>query len=102
MAWLGVGAFLILGFVAIVPNIFRFGDVIWTNGRFTLTLERLAPAWAALGWIVFTLGALIVVRSAHAHSRQPLLRNRLNYWTPVFLLIALNDIPLLLGLPLPG
>jgi len=100
--WLGVGAFWALGLVVIVPNLFRFGEVIWTNGRFTLALERLAPTWAAFGWLVFMLGAIISVRSAHARSRQPLLRNRLNYWTPVFLLIILNDILLIIGRPLPG
>jgi signal transduction histidine kinase len=100
--WLGIGVFWALGFVAIVINLFRFGEVIWTNGRFTLTLERLAPTWAALGWLVFMLGAIISVRSAHARSRQPLLRNRLNYWTPVFLLIILNDILLISGRGLPG
>jgi signal transduction histidine kinase len=100
--WLGVGVFWALGFVAIVPNLFRFGEVIWTNGGFTLTLERLAPAWAALGWLVFMLGTIISVRSAHARSRQPLLRNRLNYWTPVFLLIILNDVLLISGRGLPG
>jgi hypothetical protein len=78
-----------LGLLAIVLNLFGFGETIWTNGRFTLTLERLGPTWAALGWLVFTLGAFISVRSAHARSRQPLLRNRLNYWTPAFLLIIL-------------
>ncbi|MGZ9166369.1 MAG: hypothetical protein ACXW4U_14455, partial [Anaerolineales bacterium] len=59
--WLGIGVFWILGFIAIVPNLFRFGEVIWTNERFTLTLERLAPTWAALGWLVFMLGAIISV-----------------------------------------
>ena len=100
--WLGVGLFWALGFVAIYLNLFRFGEVIWTNGRFALTLERLAPTWAALGWLVFIAGALLSVRTAHARSRQPLLRNRLNYWTPVFLLVILNDLPLLLGRALPG
>ena len=100
--WLGIGLFWALGFVAIIPNLFRFGEVIWTNGRLTLTLERLAPTWAALGWLVFMLGAIISVRAAHARSRQPLLRNRLNYWTPVFLLIILNDILLISGRGLPG
>ena len=41
--WLGVGFFWLLGFVAIFPNIFRFGDVIWQSGSFALTRERLAP-----------------------------------------------------------
>ena len=100
--WLILGAVWILGFILIVPNLLGLGNVIWTNGRFALTLERLAPTWAILGWIIFMLGAIFSVRSAHARSRQPLLRNRLNYWTPVFLLILLNDILIIIARPLPG
>ncbi|HLO29650.1 MAG TPA: GAF domain-containing sensor histidine kinase, partial [Anaerolineales bacterium] len=100
--WLGVGAFWILGFIAIALNIFRFGEVVWTNGNLSLTYERLLPLWAMLGWLVFMLGSVFSVRSAFARSRQPLLRNRLNYWSPVFLLIALNDVLIFAGIPLPG
>ncbi len=101
--WLGVGAFWILGFILIALNVFGFGAVIWTNGRFSLTFERLLPSWAALGWLVFMLGAVWNVRSAYAQARQkPLLRNRLNYWTPVFFLVAFNDVLILGGTPLPG
>ncbi len=91
-----------MGFVLILLNTLGLNDVIWTNGRYSLTLERLAPVWAMLGWLVFMLGSVINVRSAYARSRQPLLRNRLNYWTPVFLLIAINDVLILSGIPLPG
>ena len=100
--WLGVGVFWGLGVAAILFNVFRFSDVVWTNGAVTLTRERLAPAWSALGWLVFTVGGFAIVRSAYARSRQPLLRNRLNYWTPVFLLIAINDLLLIVGWGLPG
>ncbi|HMB25408.1 MAG: histidine kinase dimerization/phospho-acceptor domain-containing protein, partial [Chloroflexota bacterium] len=100
--WLGVGGFWVLGFLLILFNVFRFGSVIWRVGNFALTYERLLPSWAALGWVVFMLGAVINVRTAYKHSRQPLLRNRLNYWTPVFFLVALNDIPILTGIPVPG
>ncbi len=100
--WFAVGAFWLLGFVLILMNAFRFGDLVWANGDFSLTRERLAPDWAMLGWLVFSLGAVFSVRTAYARSRQPLLRNRLNYWTPVFLLIALNDVLILGGIPLPG
>ena len=100
--WLGVGAFWGLSVAAILFNIFRFGEVVWTNGTVTLTRERLAPAWTALGWLIFTAAGFFIVRSAYARSRQPLLRNRLNYWTPVFLLIALNDLLLISGWGLPG
>jgi signal transduction histidine kinase len=100
--WLIMGAVWIVGFTLIIPNTLGFNDVLWTNGRYSLTLERLAPVWAMLGWFVFMLGSVINVRSAYARSRQPLLRNRLNYWTPVFLLIAINDVLILGGFPLPG
>ena len=100
--WLILGAVWIMGFILIIPNSLGLNDVIWTNGRFSLTLERLAPVWAMLGWFVFMLGSVVNVRSAYARSRQPLLRNRLNYWTPVFLLIAINDVLILGGVPLPG
>jgi signal transduction histidine kinase len=100
--WWAVGIVWALGLAAITLNVFQFGNVIWTNGRFTLTLERLAPTWAVLGWLVSMVGAVLNVRSAHARSRQPLLRNRLNYWTPVFLLIFLNDILVISGRGLPG
>jgi len=100
--WLGVGAFWILGFILIALNVFRFGAVIWTNGNFSLTFERLLPGWAILGGLVLMVGAIFSVRTTFAHSRQPLLRNRLNYWTPVFFLIAINDVLILGGIPVPG
>ncbi|MGE5461715.1 MAG: hypothetical protein ACM3PS_00070, partial [Syntrophothermus sp.] len=85
--WLGVGFLWVLGFLIILPNILGFREIIWQNGNFVLTRERLAPAWSMVGWLVFTLGGFFSVRSAHNNSRQPLLRNRLNYWIPVFLLV---------------
>jgi len=100
--WLGVGFFWALGFILIVPNVLGFGEVIWKNNLFTLTRDRLAPTWAMFGWLVFTLGGIFSVRSAHRNSRQPLLRNRLNYWTPVFLLLIINDVLIFSGIPLPG
>src|SRR5215207_24243 len=101
-SWLFVGAAWVLGFVLIVLNIFGFGDTIWSNGRYSLTLDRLAPIWAMLGWLVFMLGSIFRVRNAYARSRQPLLRNRLNYWTPVFLLVSINDVLIMGDVPLPG
>jgi hypothetical protein len=100
--WMAIGGIWVLGFVLIVLNVFRFDDILWTNGRYSLTLERLAPIWAMIGWLLFMVGSVLTVRSAYAHSRQPLLRNRLNYWTPFFLLIALNDVLIIGGFPLPG
>ena len=100
--WLIVGGVWLLGFFAILFNLFRFGEVVWTNGALVVTFDRLASIWAGYGWLVFTAGAFVVVRIAHDRSRQPLLRNRLNYWTPAFLLIAVNYGLLFFGMPIPG
>lgn len=100
--WLGVAIFWGVGIALIIPNVLGFGEIVWTNGTATLTQDRLSPAWAALGWFVFTVGALITVRTAHARSRQPLLRNRLNYWIPVFIFIFINEILLIAGRQIPG
>ena len=101
-AWLGVGGFWLLGFIILVPNLLRLGKTVWTNGIVSLTLDRLPPLWAMLGWVVFTIGAIVNVRLTHAKTKLPLYKNRLNYWTPVFILIILNDLLLFLGLPIPG
>jgi signal transduction histidine kinase len=100
--WLGIGLFWVLGFLAIFLDVFRFAEVIWQSGNIVLTRERLAPTWAMLGWLVFTLGGFFNVRAVHNSSRQPLLRNRLNYWTPVFVLVFLNDGLIMAGFPFPG
>jgi signal transduction histidine kinase len=100
--WLIIGLIWVIGFLALVLNVFRFGAVIWETAGFKLTLERLAPAWAALGWLIFTIAGYFSVRSVYKHSRQPLFRNRLNYWSPVFFLIVLNDVLIIADKPLPG
>jgi len=100
--WLTIGVVWGLLIAAIISNVFGLGDVVWTNGTATLTRDRLAPALAALGWFIFTVGALVIVRSSFARSRQPLLRNRLNYFTPAFILIFINDVLLIIGRQIPG
>jgi signal transduction histidine kinase len=100
--WFMTGAVWLIVLLVFLANLPGFSDTVWTNGQFTLTQDRLAPAWAGLGWLVFTLGALVIVRLVHDRSRQPLLRNRLNYWIPVFVLLMVNDALLLAGFEIPG
>jgi hypothetical protein len=100
--WVAIGVLWGLVIVGAAANILGIGDVVWTNGTVTLTRDRLAPALSALGWFVFTIGGLVVVRMAHGRSRQPLLRNRLNYWVPAFAFIFINDVLLIAGRQIPG
>jgi len=100
--WLGIGVFWGLAMVVIILNLFGFGEVVWTNGSITLTRVQLAPVWSAFGWFIFTIVAFAIIRVTYAGSRQPLFRNRLNYWTPVFVLIFLGDILLIVGKQFPG
>ena len=100
--WLGIGLVWILGFALILLNIFGFGELVWQNENLSLPRDRLAPMWGMLGWLVFTLGGYFSVRAAHRSSRQPLLRNRLNYWTPVYFLLLVNDVLIMAGIPFPG
>lgn len=100
--WLTIGLLWGAAVAAVLSNALPLGDVVWSNGTMTLPRERLAPALSALGWFVFTVGSLVMVRASHARSRQPLLRNRLNYWVPVFLLIFINDILLIAGRGIAG
>ncbi len=100
--WLIIGGVWVAGFILFVPNLLRLPDTVWTNGSLAVTVDRLPSMWAELGWIVFTIAAFVNVRLAYSKSRQPLYRNRLNYWTPVFLFIIINDLLLILGMPLPG
>ena len=46
--WLIVGGVWLLGFFAILFNLFRFGEVVWTNGALVVTFDRLASIWAGL------------------------------------------------------
>ena len=102
MGWLVVGG--VVGIVlAILSNQeMQFPHVIWSSGDLILTNDRLGIMWAVVGWLVFMIGAAFAVTDAYQKSRQPLLRNRLVYWIPVFILIAINDGLILGGVSILG
>lgn len=103
--WLGVWLVWGLGVALIYTNSLNLPEILWTNGSLTLQRERLGPAWAVLGWLIFSISLIIVIANAHRDARQQLFRNRLNYWWPTIFLMFVNDILLfsnmvLLGQPL--
>ena len=102
IGWLIVGG--VVGIVLAILLIRKCSSprVVWSSGDFILTNDRLGVMWAVAGWLVFMLGAAFAVTEAYQQTRQPLLRNRLVYWTPTFLLIAINDGLILAGINFPG
>jgi len=102
LAWLLLGAIWASGVVLFVTNSPGLPATIVSTSAWTLPREGLGLLWAMLGWLVFVLAALGGVLKARAESYQPMFRNRLTYWLPVFVLAGLNDLPLFSGHPLPG
>jgi signal transduction histidine kinase len=100
--WIGLWAFWMLGLALFLTNAFNFPNVLWTNGNLSLQSERLSPAWAILGWLVFAICLTVVVSNASRQSRVQLLRNRTNYWWLVFLFVFINDILIFSNFPLLG
>jgi len=101
-AWVGIAAFWGVGLGLILSNRLNLPPVLWTNGEWVLPGERLGIVWALLGWGVFGLGGGFTLQHTYRNTRQPLLRNRLWYWLPIFALVLINDSLIIIGAPLPG
>ncbi|MGA7192393.1 MAG: ATP-binding protein [Anaerolineales bacterium] len=102
IGWLIVGAVVGVVQMILLNQEMQFPRVIWASGDLVLTNDRLGIMWAVMGWLVFIIGAAFAVLDAYQKSRQPLLRNRLIFWIPTFLLIAINDGLILVGVNIPG
>lgn len=101
-AWAAFWGFWMFGLALIVTNALGLPDAIWTNGSLVLYRSRLGPAWAILGWLVVSITLIIALANAGRSSRQPLFRNRLNYWWLVIFFSLLGDILLFSGILLIG
>ncbi len=100
--WLAVAGVLVGLLFLVARNVFGLPTTIWTNGQWSLPRDDLPFFLILLGWMIFLVSAMAAVRSAHRHSKQPLYRNRLTYWLPVFFLIIINDAFIFIKNPLPG
>ena len=102
IGWLIVGGVVGIALVILLNQEMQFPRVIWSSGNLILTNDRLGVMGAVVGWLVFMIGAAFAVAVAYQKSRQPLFRNRLVYWIPTFILIAVNDGLILAGANIPG
>ncbi|NJN79708.1 MAG: hypothetical protein HC797_04105 [Anaerolineales bacterium] len=95
--WFGFWVFWMLGLALILTNAFELPDIVWTDGNFILYQSRLGPAWAILGWLILIIALILNLANANRGTRQPLFRNRLNYWlTPIFFTLV-GDVLLFSG-----
>ncbi|MBL8050048.1 MAG: HAMP domain-containing histidine kinase [Anaerolineales bacterium] len=100
--WVGFWMFWLLGLALILTNALDLSDVVWTNGNFILYRSRLGPAWAILGWLILIIALILSLANANRGTRQPLFRNRLNYWfTPIFFTL-IGDVLLFSGVSILG
>ncbi len=100
--WVGLWAGWMLILVLILTNSLNLPNVLWTNGSITLQRARLAPTWAVLGWLVFSVGFIITIATANREARQQLFRNRLNYWWTILFLVFISDVLLFSNIILTG
>ena len=100
--WVGYMVFWTLGLALVLTNAFNFPEVIWTDGTLILYRARLGSVWAILGWLILTIGFILTLANANRQSRQPLFRNRLNFWWPVIGLTAISDVTLFSGFFIAG
>lgn len=100
--WAGLWAVWVIGLSLLLTNSLDLPEVVWTNGEFALFRNRLSPAWATLGWLILAIGFILTLANANRQSRQPLSRNRLNYWWAPITFMLINDILLFSGITLYG
>ena len=87
--WIGLAIFWALGLALLILNVFGLG-------------EQAGAFWSALGWAIFTIGAAWAIYDTNGQTRQPLYRNRLSYWLPIFIFILVNDLMIFFHVPLTG
>ena len=100
--WVGLWTFWALGLALILTNALNLPDTLWANGSLTLQRARLGPAWAILGWLIFSISLIITISNGNKEARQQLFRNRVNYWWPIIFLLFINDVLLFSNIVIAG
>ena len=87
--WIGIAVFWALGLAILIPNVLGLG-------------EQAGAIWSAVGWAVFMFGAARAIYNTYRQTRQPLYRNRLSYWYPIFIFVLINDLTIFFRIPITG
>ena len=89
--WLGIGIFWTITLSLLSFNIFPIPETLWTDRTWMIPRERIGFVVVTLGWLSFVLGSIFTFRRAYKKTHQPLHKNRLRYWIPIFILLFSAD-----------
>ncbi len=95
--WMGTAVFITIGVLIFALNIFNLPENFVNIGS-----ARMGRAVAGVFWLLVSGYAAWMLNAEYELTRQPVYRNRLSFWFPAFILILLNDIPLLMGYSILG
>lgn len=98
LLWVGYWIFWCLGLAMLSANIFELPEIVWENSNFILYRSRLGPAWSILGWLIVVIAYILNLANVSRQTRQPLFRNRLNFWVLPIFFTLINDILLFSGI----
>ena len=63
--WLGVGIFWTIALLLLAYDVFQLPDILWTNGTWLISRERVNYGVIALGWMSFVFGAFFTYKNAY-------------------------------------
>jgi signal transduction histidine kinase len=95
--WVGAGVFITLTVLVFALDIFKLPADFLKVGS-----ARADRAVSALLWAILIIYSAWLLLGEYDEARQPMYRNRIAYWLPVFILILLSDIPLFMGYSIVG
>lgn len=95
--WLGSGAVWLLAMVLLYTQVIPLPDIVWQGQTTAITAQGLPMLMLAGGWLVFMVVTVFMLARAYQQTHQPMHRNRIVYWMPVLVLLAANDVMVLLA-----
>jgi signal transduction histidine kinase len=91
LAWYVAGIAWPVIILLVATNAFGLPDVLWRNRSGVLLRDNLALGMLVVGWAAFVTGGIVLLLRAYRRRREPLYRNRMSYWAPIFLLLIASD-----------
>jgi len=89
--WLIFGGAWFVGAAILYAQILPLPATLTQIGTVAFTPQNLTDLMLLIGWAIYSVAAIVIFLRVFRQTRQPLHRNRLSYWFPVFLALVIND-----------